>query len=118
MISPLSDQRIREARLAPAATIAVPIEWFEPFGVELHRDEDDLDRYRFACLENNAGLTFGLLHYDQAPAGETTSLLPDSIADEAALRPTILAFAREFDLPLQSFHGTSDGGNAARPPAA
>ncbi len=98
MITPLSAETVRDARLVPAATAAVAPAWFKRFGVTFARDEDDLDGYEFAGIAIR-GLACGLLRYDHSPASETTVLGPEGMATDQLVR----AFAGAFDLPLERF---------------
>ena len=108
MIMHVSEKSIRDARLAPAAIVAVAPEWFKTFGIDFVRDEDDLDSYEFACTDVK-GLMCGLLRYENAPQDETTILFPDG----APVDRSIEQFARAFDLRLDSFRwqhqGAEDG---------
>jgi len=102
MITPLTDASIRDARLIPAATVAVAPAWFKRFGIRFVHDEDDLDSYEFAGLAIK-GMAFGLLRYAHSPLAETTVLGPEGVAAEHL----VSAVAGEFDLPLDSFRWRS-----------
>jgi hypothetical protein len=99
MIKPISIDQISQIRLSPAATVATPITTFKACGIAFSRDEDDLDSYEFAGFLVN-GTPFGLLRYQHAPAEDTKLLFPEG----AILEEYVAKFAKEFDLPLTSFH--------------
>lgn len=104
MVVVLSGERIKEARLTPAATIEEPLSWFSPFGIKFERGEDDLDAYCFAGLEGPGGLAFGLLHYNAEPDGQTTLLLPEAVASGDHLVQVIATLSKHFDIPLSRIH--------------
>ena len=98
MFTPLSDEQIREARLAPAATISVTTEYFKRFGVSFVRDQDELDSFDFAAFVVD-GRAFGLLHYDHSPNPDMTLLLPEGTDVEWA----VSMLTQAFSLPAHAF---------------
>ncbi len=99
MFTPLSTEHVSEARLVPAATVSVPLTYFEPFGIRFVRDEDDLDAFEFAGLSIRNEV-FGLIQYDHAPDKSITVLLPEGM--EVARGLSMLA--GEFALHMDQFH--------------
>ena len=98
MFTPLSYEQIREANLAPAATVSVTTEYFKRFGVLFTRDEDDLDSFEFAAFSMD-GRVVALLHYDHSPNPDITILLPEGTDVERG----VSMLTQEFSLPPHAF---------------
>jgi hypothetical protein len=93
----------------------MPVEWFRSFGIKFIADENEFDGFEFAGLENSAGVTFGLLHYNQSPPEGTTLMLPMSVSTPDHVLDMIRTVAKEFDIPMSSFQWKPARGAAGAP---
>ncbi len=102
MITAIDPLSIAGLNFAPAAELAVSIDWFKARGFTFSKDADDLDEYEMAAFALESGQRILLLHYVNAPSRFVTLMLSDERHRDLAT--ALRAAAAALELPMSKVH--------------